>query len=138
MVSKWGVALMASPGEGKLKRPRPRLSKQVQEKQKGARFLGPPSMIASARHSSTSLRARSLDRGRNWHLAFAGCQGFTGPVPPPFWITRYGTDKDLVRERPRRAGEERYRHGSGDATPVVTGIVRWFRPGAAAVGYRVC
>jgi len=25
--------------------------------------------------------------GRSWHLAVAGCQGFTGPFPPPFWIT---------------------------------------------------
>jgi hypothetical protein len=47
-----------------------------------------------------TARHLSALRGRNWHLAFAGCQGFTGPVPPPFWITRYGTDKDLDENDP--------------------------------------
>ena len=31
--------------------------------------------------------------GRSWHLAYAGCQGFTGPFPPPFWITFWGLPK---------------------------------------------
>src|SRR5208283_172776 len=55
---------------------------------------GPPlslslSVSISVRHLSGVLPAGIGT------LPQAGCQGFTGPVPPPFWIAHYGTDKDL-------------------------------------------
>src|SRR5664279_4244239 len=62
------------------------------QKTDGPDFSGP-----SAGQFMTLQHLSAMTRGRNWHLASAGCQGFTGPVPPPFWISRDETDKDPAK-----------------------------------------
>src|ERR1035438_3694562 len=59
----------------------------------------------------------AMARGRNWHLASAGCQGFIGPVPPPFWISRDETDKDPAKSYYAAIGPDCQEGGFGSEGP---------------------